>query len=47
MIKKEIYLIKSTYALPIYSPHYVEVNDGSALELSIPVTLFLETIVST
>ena len=44
MIKKGINLIKSTYALPMYSPNYVEVNDGSALELSIPVTLFLETL---
>ena len=43
MVKKEINLIKSNYALPIYSPDYVESNDRSSLELLIPVTLFLET----
>ena len=43
MIKKEINYIKSTYALPIYSPNYVETNEIS-LELSIPVTLFPETL---
>ena len=44
MIKKEINLIKSIYALPIYSPDYIEADDGSTLELLIPVTLFLETL---
>ena len=44
MIKKEIELAKSTYALPVYHPDFVSNENGESLELLIPVTLFLETL---
>ena len=44
MVKKEIELITSTYALPIYSNEYVQSDHGETLELLISDTLFLETL---
>ena len=44
MIMEEINLAKATYSLPIYSPDYISTDDGESLELLIPVTLFLETL---
>ena len=44
MIKKEIELAKLTYALPVYHPNFVSNENGESLELLIPVTLFLETL---
>ena len=44
MVKKEIALITSTYALPIYSNEFVQSDHGETLELSISDTLFLETL---
>ena len=42
MIKKEINIIKSTYACTPYYPYYVETN-GVKLELMISPSLFIET----
>ena len=44
MVKTEIELITSTYALPIYSNEYVLSDHGETLELLISDTLFLETL---
>ena len=40
MIKEEIFLIKSIYALPIYDPEFIQSNSGDSLELNISDTLF-------
>ena len=44
MIKEEIFLIKSIYALPIYDPEFIKSNNGDSLELNISDTLFLDTL---
>ena len=44
MIKEEIFLLKSIYALPIYNPDYISTNNGEALGLLISDTLFLDTL---
>ena len=44
LVKREIYLAKATYALPVYKPEYVENNDGAELELNISDALFLDTL---
>ena len=44
MVKNEIQLAKSTYALPIYSAEYVENNNGKDLEINIDDSLFLDTL---
>ena len=43
MIKKEINLIKSTYACTPYNPNYVETSKGEKLELMMSPRLFIET----
>ena len=44
MIKKEISLITKTYALPVYSETYIDLDKGENLEILISSTLFLETL---
>ena len=44
MIKKEIELVKATYALPTYSENFVKHDNGELLEIMISDTLFLETL---
>ena len=44
VVKTEIELIKSTYALPIYSDEFVKMDNGATLELMISDTRFLETL---
>ena len=44
MILSEINLIQETYALPIYDPNFVAIDNGDTLEISISSTLFLETL---
>ena len=44
MIKEEIFLAKSTYALPVYDLDYIKNNNGENLELNISDTLFLDTL---
>ena len=44
MVKEEIFLAKSTYALPVYDPEYIKNNNGDNLELNISDTLFLDTL---
>ena len=44
MIKEEIFLSKSIYALPIYNPEYIKSNNDESLQLMISDTLFLDTL---
>ena len=44
LIKKEISLIKETYALPIYNPEMVSKIKDINLEIMIPDTLFIDTL---
>ena len=44
MVKEEIFLVKSTYALPVYNPEYIKNDTGKDLELLISDTLFLDTL---
>ena len=44
MVKEEIFLVKSTYALPVYNPEYIKNDNGQNLELLISDTLFLDTL---
>ena len=42
LVKEEIFLAKSTYALSVYDPEYIRNNNGDNLELNITDTLFLD-----
>ena len=44
MVKEEIFLVKSTYALPVYNPEHVKNDKGKDLELLISDTVFLDTL---
>ena len=44
MIKDEITLIKQTYALPVYSSKFITNSEDEHLELLIPDSLFLDTL---
>ena len=44
MIKEELFLLKSIYALPVYDPEYVKNNHGDRLDITISDTLFLDTL---
>ena len=44
LIKSEISLIRETYALPIYNPEIVSIIKDTDLEIMIPDTLFIDTL---
>ena len=43
-LKEEIQLTQETYALPVYSVDHIALDHGESLEIIIPSTLFLETL---
>ena len=44
MRKEEIFLIKSIYALPIYSPEFIRTDLGEFPEIKISDTLFMDSL---